>query len=108
MNVHAGARTRVAAVTHSVFLLLVVLVLAPLVEYIPTAALAGVLLGTSIRIANPTSIKEAWQTTTEVRIVYVVTALSVLLIDLIWGVLIGVLLDQLLKRTKKVDKPTGR
>ena len=108
VNVHAGARTRVAAVTHSVFLLLVVLVLAPLVEYIPTAALAGVLLGTSIRIANPTSIKEAWQTTTEVRIVYVVTALSVLLIDLIWGVLIGVLLDQLLKRTKKVDKPTGR
>ncbi len=108
VNVHAGARTRVAAVTHSVFLLLVVLVLAPLVGYIPTAALAGVLLGTSIRIANPTSIKEAWQTTTEVRIVYVVTALSVLLIDLIWGVLIGVLLDQLLKRTKKVDKPTGR
>lgn len=105
VNVHAGARTRLAAISHSVFLLLVVLILAPLVEFIPTAALAGVLLGTSIRIANPTSIKEAWQTTTEVRIVYIVTALSVLFIDLIWGVMIGVLLDQVLKRIRKADKP---
>lgn len=104
VNVHAGARTRFAAISHSIFILLIVLVLAPLVEFIPTAALAGVLLGTSIRIANPTSIKEAWQTTTEVRAVYVVTALSVLLIDLIWGVIIGILLNQILKHSTKANK----
>lgn len=105
VNVHAGARTRFAAMTHSAFLLLVVLFLAPLVSIIPTAALAGVLLGTSIRIANPTSIKEAWQTTNRVRIIYVVTAISVLLIDLIWGVLIGIVLDKVLASLKRVDKP---
>jgi SulP family sulfate permease len=98
VNVHAGARTRLAAITHSIFLLIVVLFLAPLVSIIPTAALAGVLLGTSLRIANPASIREAWRTTKEIRIVYLATAISVLAIDLIWGILIGILIDQFIKR----------
>ncbi|MFM8204789.1 MAG: SulP family inorganic anion transporter [Actinomycetales bacterium] len=97
VNVHSGARTRFAAVAHSLFLLVVVLFLAPLVSLIPTAALAGVLLGTSLRIANPASFREAWQTTFEIKTVYLVTALSVLVIDLIWGIVIGILLNELLK-----------
>ncbi|MEY3346552.1 MAG: hypothetical protein RIR40_277 [Actinomycetota bacterium] len=98
VNVHAGARTRLAAITHSIFLLIVVLFIEPLVSIIPTAALAGVLLGTSLRIANPASIREAWRTTKEIRIVYLATAISVLAIDLIWGILIGILIDQFIKR----------
>ena len=101
VNVHAGARTRFAAITHSIFLLIVVLFLAPLVSIIPTAALAGVLLGTSLRIANPASIREAWRTTKEIRIVYLATAISVLAIDLIWGILIGILVDQFIKRSSE-------
>lgn len=101
VNVHSGARTRFAAVTHSIFLLAVVFFLAPLVSLIPTAALAGVLLGTSLRIANPSSIREAWQTTFEIRAVYLATAVSVLVIDLIWGILIGILLNELLKQNLK-------
>lgn len=71
---------------------------------IPTAALAGVLLGTSLRIANPSSIREAWQTTFEIRTVYLVTAISVVVIDLIWGILIGILLNELLNRNLKRKK----
>lgn len=93
VNVHAGARTRLAAMIHAVFLLLVVLVLAPIVAQIPTAVLAGVLLGTSLRIANPRIVKESLQTTTSQRVVYCATALSVLFIDLIWGVVIGLIVD---------------
>lgn len=104
VNVHSGARTRFAAVAHSLFLLVVVLFLAPLVSLIPTAALAGVLLGTSLRIANPASFREAWQTTFEIKTVYLVTALSVLVIDLIWGIVIGILLNELLKRNLERKK----
>lgn len=104
VNVHSGARTRISAITHSLFLLAVVLFLGPLVSVIPTAALAGVLLGTSLRIANPSSIREAWQTTVEIRTVYLVTAISVVVIDLIWGILIGILLNELLNRNLKRKK----
>lgn len=101
VNVHAGARSRLASIIHSLFLLLVVLVLAPVVSLIPTAALAGVLLGTSLRIATPRSIAEALRTTYEIRLVYVVTAISVLMIDLIWGTVIGIALHVALKRWKR-------
>jgi len=92
VNVHAGARTRFASAIHALVLLVLVFGLAPLVSAIPLAVLAGVLLGTSWRIANPTSIREALQTTWPNRVVYVVTAASVLFIDLIWGLIIGVVL----------------
>ena len=78
---------------HAIFLLLVVLIFAPVVSIIPTSVLAGVLLGTSLRIANPTSVKEALQTTGSQRLVYAATALAVLFIDLIWGVVIGLTID---------------
>lgn len=104
VNVHAGARTRLSAMTHSLFLLLVVLFMAPVVSQIPTAVLAGVLLGTSLRIANPRSVKEALQTTGSQRIVYCVTAVSVLFIDLIWGVIIGIFVDYLATKVEQRKK----
>jgi len=100
VNVHAGARSRLAAIFHSLFLLLVVYFLAPIVSIIPTASLAGVLLGTSLRIATPRSIKEALQTTADIRAVYLCTAVAVLTIDLIWGTLIGVMLHFLLMKRR--------
>ena len=43
-NVRAGARSPVAGIAHAVFLLLFMLLLAPLMGYVPMAALAAVLL----------------------------------------------------------------
>lgn len=43
-NVRAGARSPVAGILHAVFLLLFMLLLAPLMRYVPLAALAAVLL----------------------------------------------------------------
>jgi SulP family sulfate permease len=101
VNVHAGARSRLAAIIHAIFLLLVVFVVAPVVSLIPTASLAGVLLGTSLRIATPRSIAEALRATLEVRIVYITTAMAVVTIDLIWGTLIGIALHLLVQSKKK-------
>ena len=101
VNVHAGARTRLAAMVHSLFLLFVVLFLAPVISYIPTAVLAGVLLGTSLHIANPRSIREALQSTGPQRLVYCATALAVLFIDLIWGVIIGLAIHYIAQKTER-------
>jgi len=102
VNVRSGARTRLASILHSAFLLLVVLFLGPLVSHIPTAALAGVLLGTSYRIANPTSIREALRAKWSTGLVFVATAIAVVGIDLIWGLVIGLVLHAVLKFMKKI------
>lgn len=89
VNVHAGAQTKWAAAFHALFLVVLVFALAPLVSAIPIAALAGVLLGTSIRIANPSSIRENLRTTWPNVLAFIVTAAAVFTIDLIWGIVIG-------------------
>jgi SulP family sulfate permease len=44
LNVRSGGSTPVAAVTHSLFLLVAILALAPLLSYIPMAAMAAILV----------------------------------------------------------------
>ncbi len=98
VNVRAGAKTRLAAVIHSFVLLFIALVAAPWVSQIPAAAIAGVLLGTSYRILNPTSLKESLRTTQSEATVLLVTAIATVAIDLIWGIGIGICLYFFLKK----------
>ena len=100
VNVRSHAQTRLASIIHSFVLLFVVLVAAPVVSAIPSAAIAGVLIGTSYRILNPASIRESLQTTKAEAIVLITTALSTLIIDLIWGIAIGIALHFVLRKTK--------
>src|ERR1019366_2573720 len=43
-NIRAGGRSPIACATHSIFVLLAILLLAPLVAYVPMASLAALLL----------------------------------------------------------------
>ena len=96
VNVRSHAQSRMAAIFHAVVLLFIALIAAPLVESIPSAAIAGVLLGTSYRILNPASIRESLRTTKTESLTLIVTAISTIAIDLIWGIAIGIVLHLLL------------
>lgn len=101
VNVRAHAYSKYASAFHAVVLLVVALVAAPLVSSIPSAAIAGVLIGTSYRILNPASIMESLRTTKDDAAVLVVTAISTLAIDLIWGIGIGIALFLALNYRKR-------
>jgi SulP family sulfate permease len=90
VNVRNHAKTRIASMSHAVILLLIVLLFAPLVSSIPTAAIAGVLIGTSYRILNPAAIRESLKTTYAEASVLIITATVTLLVDLIWGIGVGI------------------
>ena len=89
VNIRAKARSRISAITHSLFLILVVLLLNPLIGHIPTAALGAVLIGTSYRIASPASLRELLRTTKLDSITLLMTALLVLALGLIWAIALG-------------------
>jgi len=91
VNVNAGAKSRTAAVVHALVLLAFMFGLSGIVSHIPTAVLAGVLLGASWRIANPKSILENLRTTWPSRLGYLSTAIAVVAIDLIWGIVVGLI-----------------
>ncbi|CAB4719886.1 unannotated protein [freshwater metagenome] len=101
VNVRSHAKSRLASIFHALVLLFIALVAAPLVSQIPTAVIAGLLLGTSYRILNPVSIMESLRTTKSEASVLIVTAFSTVAIDLIWGMAIGIALHMGLARYSK-------
>lgn len=95
-NVRSGARGPVAGMLHSVFLLLFILIAAPLASYIPLAALAGVLVVVAWNMIEKhefaTLLRASWGD----AIVLLVTFLLVIFRDLSEGILVGFALSALL------------
>ncbi|BDZ39727.1 SulP family inorganic anion transporter [Microbacterium suwonense] len=91
VSIRAGARTRVAAIAHGLLLLAVVLVGAAVVSRIPLAALAGVLMVTACRMVAPATVRAVLGSTRSDAVVFVITAIVTVSVDLIYAVLIGLL-----------------
>ncbi|CAB4914905.1 unannotated protein [freshwater metagenome] len=96
VNVRSHAKSRCASIFHAVILLGIALIAAPVVSTIPTAVIAGLLLGTSYRILNPVSIMESLRTTKAEAAALIVTAIATVAIDLIVGIVIGIALHAIL------------
>jgi SulP family sulfate permease len=90
VNVRAGARSRLAAVVHSLLLVLVVFFGAGLVERIPLAALAGVLMVTAVRMVEIHNVRCILRSTRADAMVLGATALATVAFDLIVAVEIGI------------------
>jgi carbonic anhydrase len=89
-NVIAGAKSRASSILHGFWILLFTVPFAELVEKIPTAALAGLLIVIGIQLLKPAHIETAMKHGD--LAVYVVTAVSVVFLNLLHGVLIGLAL----------------
>ena len=90
VNVRSGATSRMAAVVHALFLLLVVLLLAPVVGHIPLAALAGVLIATAVRMVEVGSVRTLVRAGRGDAVVLVGTAVATVAFDLVTAVVLGV------------------
>lgn len=86
-NVGAGARGRASTIMHGVWVLLFAVPFAGLVEEIPTAALAGLLIVIGIELLKPAHIETAMRNGDFA--VYLVTVVGVVFLNLLHGVLIG-------------------
>jgi SulP family sulfate permease len=90
VGVRAGARTRVAAIVHSLLLLGVVYLGAQLVGRIPLAALAGVLMVTAVRMIDRHRVVAVLKATRSDALVLALTCLATIVFDLVVAVEIGV------------------
>jgi SulP family sulfate permease len=97
VNIRSGGKTKSAAIIHAIFLLIVVLLLSPVFALIPLPAIAGVLIGTSVRILNPHNIREQLRSTWQEVSTYMVTAVVTITVDLIWAIFVGIALHFILK-----------
>ena len=93
INVHSGGRTRLSGILHSIFLLLMVLVFAPVVRRIPLASLAAILMVASVRTADWKSIKLLPRARWTYGAIMIITTILTVVIDLAVAVIVGVILS---------------
>lgn len=88
-NVQAGAKTRLSAIFHGVWLLAFVLLLSSVLQSIPVASLAGVLVYTGVKLVDLKAFRRLGRYGRMPMFTYAVTALAIIFSDLLTGVLIG-------------------
>ena len=88
-NVQAGARTRLSAVFHGVWLLAFVLLLSSVLQSIPVASLAGVLVYTGLKLVDLKAFRGLGRYGRMPMFTYGATAVAIIFTDLLTGVLIG-------------------
>lgn len=91
VNIVAGAKTRRSPIIHSVAILLVIYLCPKLIEIIPVAALAGILLSAAISMMNMKELIEFWRTDKSEVAIYVSTFIMIVITDLIDGVKAGII-----------------
>jgi SulP family sulfate permease len=103
LNVQAGAQTPLAAVLSAVFLLLIMLFLAPLAQFLPVAAMAGILFVVAWGLIDFHHIGEILRVSRSESAVLAATWLATLTVQLEFAIYIGVALSLLLylKRTSQ-------
>lgn len=88
-NVASGAQTKMSAFLHGVWLLVAVVLAAPVMNLIPLAALAAVLLHVGYKLVSPATVKGMLKQPASQWAPFVVTIVAILFTDLLVGVLIG-------------------
>jgi len=95
-NVNNGAKTRWANFFHGVFILIFVLVASPILEMIPNAALAAMLITVGIKLAHPKEFIHTFQIGKEQLAIFLVTIFFTLFEDLLVGIAAGIVLKMII------------
>ena len=90
-NVNAGGKTKVSAIIHGIFLLLSVAFLASILNKIPLACLAAVLLIVGYKLAKISLFKEMYKLGWEQFVPFIVTVVAIQFSDLLKGIALGML-----------------
>lgn len=90
-NVAAGARTQTSAITHGLLLLMTAFLIPGLLNKIPLACLAAILLMVGYKLAKPSLIASMYRKGKDQFIPFAATIVAILLSDLLIGITIGIL-----------------
>jgi len=90
-NINFGAKTKMSAILHGVFLLISAIFIASLLNLIPLASLAAILLMVGYKLAKPSLFKQMYKLGWEQFIPFTATVVAILATDLLKGITVGIL-----------------
>jgi len=90
-NINFGGKTKMSAILHGVFLLISALFIASVLNLIPLASLAAILLMVGYKLAKPSLFKQMYKLGWEQFMPFVATVVAILATDLLKGITVGIL-----------------
>lgn len=104
-NLQFGAKTKMSAILHAVFLLIAVISIPEVLNMIPLASLACILLLLGYKLGGPKTFRKAYDSGWQNFVPFICTIAGMIAFDLLKGVAIGIVIS-LLYRIKKGEKAT--
>ncbi len=92
-NINSGGRTKISTISHGILLLICVVSIPTLLNRIPLACLAAILLMIGYKLASPSVFKKMWSHGLNQFIPFIVTVVAVVFTDLLKGVGIGLIVS---------------
>jgi MFS superfamily sulfate permease-like transporter len=89
-NVQAGAKTKGSAILHGILILIFVAFVPNILNMIPKAALAAILIFTGYKLAKPSIVRSYFEKGWDQFMPFIITLSAIVLTDLLKGVLIGI------------------
>lgn len=89
VNINAGAETRLSAFIHGLLLFALVAFAPTLLNEIPLASLAAVLLATGLKLASPALFRQMWTEGRKQFLPFIVTVVAIVFTDLLVGIITG-------------------
>jgi MFS superfamily sulfate permease-like transporter len=105
-NISFGARTKMSTILHGVFLLVAVIAIPGLLNMIPLASLACILLFLGYKLAKPENFKKAYDTGLQEFMPFIATVIGMIAFDLLKGVGIGIAVALIYRIKKSGDATT--
>ncbi len=91
-NISFGGKTKLSTILHGIFLLISAITIAGLLNMIPLASLAAILLMVGYKLAKPSLFKQMYKLGWEQFIPFTATVIAILATDLLRGITVGILL----------------
>lgn len=92
-NNNAGAKSKMSTIIHGVLLLLSVLIIPVVLNKIPLATLATILILVGYKLAKPSTIKHFWEKGKYQFVPFIATMIAVVATDLLKGVMLGIIIS---------------
>ena len=92
-NINSGAKTKMSAIVHGALLLISVVAIPVILNKIPLATLAAVLLMVGYKLAKPATIMHFWHKGKYQFVPFIATLLAVVFLDLLKGVALGMVIS---------------
>lgn len=109
LNLEAGAKTPLAAILAAVFLLIILLLVSPLIAFIPIPAMSGLIMLVAWKLIDIKEIRHILTTSPSETSIFLVTFTVVLLVDLEFAIYAGVIvsLSLFLRQTMRPGLPVN-